>query len=197
MKTAIDHRVGVGGFHKAVRLCTWGLAGLGLVMRAAAAAEAGTGDGTFKLREVSTFECGQDTFLRGQTGECQDKPFAQVKAYPAFASKKPIYGSIHFYKDRRQPDTAQTAYFAVDESQGTGSGYDRLYFDANGDLDLRNDPVVQPQRNPPANARLHYSGTKAQVIFDVLAVSFDFGPAGMRPVQLMPRLRISVYQNKE
>jgi hypothetical protein len=197
MKTAIDRWLGAGGFQASLRLLTCGLAGLGLVLRAAAAAEAGTGDETFKLREVSAFEYGQEGFLRGQTGECQDKPFAQVKAYPAFASQKPIYGSIHFYWDRRQPDTAQIAYFAIDESQGTGKGYDRLYFDSNGDLDLRNDPVVQPQGNPPEKAQLNYSGTKAQVLFDFLAVSFDFGPAGMRPVQLMPRLRISVYENEE
>lgn len=197
MKTAIDHRVGVGGFHEAIRWLTWGLAGLGLVLRAAAAAEAGTGDETFKLREVSTFEYGQDGFLRGQSAACQDEPFAQVKAYPAFVSRKPIYGSIHFYLNRKQPSSAQIAYFAVDESQGTGKGYDRLYFDANGDLDLRNDPVVKPQGHPPDNARLNYSSIKAQVIFDFLALKFDFGPAGIRPVQLMPRLAISVYEKEE
>jgi len=197
MKTAIDHRVGVEGVHKAIRLFTCGLAGLVLVLRAAAAAEAGTGDETFKLREVSAFEHGQDSFLRGQSAECEDKPSPKVKAYPAFVSKKPIYGSIHFYRDRRQPNSAQIAYFAVDESQGTGKGYDRLYFDANGDLDLRNDPVVKPQGNPPDNARLNYSNIKAQVIFDFLALQFDFGPAGMRPVQLMPRLTISVYEKEE
>ena len=197
MKTAIDHRVGVEGVHKAIRLFTCGLAGLVLVLRAAAAAEAGTGDETFKLREVSAFEHGQDSFLRGQSAECEDKPSPKVKAYPAFVSKKPIYGSIHFYRDRKQPDTAQIVYFAVDESQSTGRGYDRLYFDANGDLDLRNDPVIEPQRNPPGKARLNYGGTKAQVIFDFLAVSFDFDAAGMQPVQLMPRLRISVNGNEE
>ena len=110
---------------------------------------------------------------------------------------KPIYGSIHFYRDRKQPDTAQITYFAIDESQGTGKGYDRLYFDANGDLDLRNDPVLKPQRNPPEKARVNYGGVKAQVIFDFLAVNFDFGPAGMRPVQLMPRLTITVYEKDE
>ena len=197
MKTDIDRRVGVGGFNVSLRLLIWGLAGFGLGVRAAAAAEAGTGDETFKLREVSAFEYGQDSFLRGQSGVCQDIPFSQVKAYPAFASKKPIYGSIHFYQDRKQPNSGQIAYFAVDESQGTGKGYDRLYFDANGDLDLRNDPVVQPQGHPPDNARVNYGGIKAQVIFDFLKVNLDCGPAGMRPVQLMPRLIISVYEKEE
>jgi hypothetical protein len=197
MKTAIDQRVGVGGFNVSLRSLAWGLGCLGLVLRAGAAAEVGTRDESFKLREVSVFEQGQDSFLRGQSGECEDKPSPKVKAYPAFVSKKPIYGSIHFYLNRKQPNSAQIAYFAVDESQGTGKGYDRLYFDADGDLDLRNDPVIKPQGHPPDNARLNYGGIKAQVIFDFLAVKFDFGPAGIRPVQLMPRLTISVYEKEE
>ena len=180
-----------------LRLLACGLAGVGLVLRVAAAAEAGTGDQIFKLREVSAFDHGQEGFIRGQSGECDDKPASKVKAYPAFVSKKPIYGSIHFYQDRKQRNSGQIIYYAVDESQGTGKGYDRLYFDSNGDLDLRNDPVVQPQRYPPEKARLNYSGIKTQVIFDFLAVNFDFGPAGMRPVQLMPRLMISAYDKEE
>jgi hypothetical protein len=197
MKTAIDLRVGVGEFSASLRLLTCVLAGLGLVLRATAAAEAGTGDETFKLREVSAFEYGDEGFLRGQSGACEDKPYPQVKAYPAFASKKPIYGSIHFNLDRKQPNSGQAVYYAVDESKGTGKGYDRLYFDADGDLDLRNDPVVKPQRQPPDKARQNYSGIKAQVIFDCLTLNLDGGPAGLRPVQVMPRLMISVYEKEE
>ena len=194
MRNAIDRRVGAGGFHGALRLLICALAGLSLVLRAAAAAEAGTGDETFKLREVSVFEYGVEGFLRGQTGECEDQPSPMVKAYPAFVSKKPIYGSIRFGMDRKQPNSGQLVYYAVDESRGTGKGYDRLYFDANGDLDLRNDPVVKPQGHPPEKALVNNGGIKAQVIFDCLAVNLDCGPAGMRPVQLMPRLMISVYE---
>ena len=197
MKTAIDRQVGVGGFSASLRLLTCGLVGLGLALRATAAAGAGTADETFKLREVSAFEYGDEGFLRGQSGACEDKPYPQVKAYPAFASKKPIYGSIQFNLDRKQPNSGQTVYYAVDESKGTGKGYDRLYFDADGDFDLRNDPVVKPQSQPPEKARLNYSGVKAQVIFDCLAVNLDGGPAGLRPVQVMPRLMISVYEKEE
>src|ERR1019366_10339698 len=173
MKMSIDRLVGVGGFNKSLRLLICSLASLGLIVRTAAVAEAETGDETFKLREVSAFEHGQDDFLRGQPGICQDIPFTQIKAYPAFASKKPIYGSIHLCQNRKRPDSGQITYFAVDESEGTGKGYDRLYFDANGDLDLRNDPVVQPQRHPPDRAAVNYSGVKAQVIFDTVASTLD------------------------
>ena len=78
-------------------------------------------------------------------------------------------------------------YFAIDESRGTDEGYDRLYFDLNRDLDLRNDPVVLPQRHPPDHASLPYSNTR-DVIFEPLSIEFDLGPAGTRPVQIMPRL---------
>jgi len=197
MKTGIDRRVGVGGFNGLLQLLMCGLAGVGLVARAAGAAEPGAGDQTFKLREVSAFEHGQGNFLQGQRAECNDKPSPQVKAYPAFASKRPIYGSLHFYVDFKHPKAGPTIYFAVDESRGTGKGYDRLYFDANGDLDLRNDPVLKPQAHPPDGAELTYGGTKEQVIFDCLPVNFDFGPAGVQPVQLMPRLLITVYDKEE
>ncbi len=166
------------------------------VGRALAAAEPGKGE-VFKLREVSVFEQGERSFLRGQSASCEDKPFTEVKHYPAFASKKPIYGSVRFAADSGQTNSGMLFYFAIDESQGTGGGYDRLYFDLNRDLDLRNDPVVKPQRSAPSGARLTYSSIKQQVIFDLLSIQFDFGPTGMRPVQIMPRLTVSVYDKEE
>ena len=79
MKTAIDHRVGVGGFHKAIRLLTWGLAGLGLVLRAAAAAQVNTGRsaGTFRLKS---------TCLTWGAGNI----------LPAFGGTEPGIGKVHF-----------------------------------------------------------------------------------------------------
>ena len=35
------------------------------------------------------------------------------------------------------------------------------------------------------------------MIFDLLSINFDFGPAGTRPVQIMPRLMVSVYDKEE
>jgi hypothetical protein len=45
-----------------------------------AAAEDSKGE-VFKLREVSVFEQSDDSFLRGQTGQTQDKPFAEVSLF--------------------------------------------------------------------------------------------------------------------
>ncbi len=164
--------------------------------RAFAATENSKGE-VFKLREVSVFEQSDDSFLRGQSAQSQEQPFAEVKSYPAFASIKPIYGSVRFAADYGQTNGGLLFYFAMDESKGTGKGYDRLYFDLNRDLDLRNDPVVMPDRHPSDRAGLHYSDIKQQVIFDPLTITFDFGPAGSRPVQIMPRLTVSVYDKEE
>ena len=196
MKTAADYRIRPGGLKLWLLLCL--LAMPGLAGRALAAAEAGKGE-VFKLREVSVFEEGeqQSGFLRGQTGLDRDKPFAEVRNYPAFVSKKPVYGSVRFAADYGQTNSGMLFYFAMDESRGTGKGYDRLYMDLNRDLNLRNDPVVKPQQRPPDNASLRNSGIKQQVIFDLLSIDFDFGPAGTRPVQIMPRLTVSVYDQEE
>jgi hypothetical protein len=194
MKPAGDYRIRSGGLKLWLCLCVLTLPGV--AGPAFAAIEGGKGE-VFKLREVSVFEQSEDSFLRGQTGPTQDKPFAEVKSYPAFASKKPVYGSVRFAADYGQTNGGLLFYFAMDESKGTGKGYDRLYFDLNRDLDLRNDPVVMPQQHPPDRANLRYGNIKHQVIFEPLSINFDFGPAGTRPVRIMPRLTVSASDKEE
>ena len=163
----------------------------------AAAAASDEKEQTFTLREVSVFDQGADNFIRGQFGPCREKPFTEVKAYPRFKSAKPLYGSVSFGGIAEGADAKRTFYCAFDESEGTGKGYDRLYFDLNLDLDLRNDPVLKPQSRPPEAARLKYSNIKQQVLFDFLSLDFASGPAGTRAVQIMPRLYISKFGEEE
>ena len=147
--------------------------------------------GVFKLRDISVFDANNEKFLRGQMCRCQDKPFAEVKNYPAFASKAPIFGSVKF--DGRSDDTnsGATFYFAVDESRGMGKGYDRLYFDANRDLDLRNDPVAKVQSNPPDHGYApHFSGIKAKASYDFLKLNLATSD-NAKPVEVMPRLLLT------
>ena len=148
--------------------------------------------GVFKLREVSVFDPGKENFLRGQMCRCQDKPFSEVKHYPAFTSKTPIFGSVKFGGRLDDTNAGALFYFAVDESRGTGKGYDRLYFDANRDLDLRNDPVAKLQLSPPDHGyKPNFSGIKAVADFDFLKV--DLGTNGGAPelVEIMPRLLLT------
>ena len=76
--------------------------------------------------------------------------------------------------------------------------YDRLYFDANRDLDLTNDPILLPIKDPPAGANPFASQAKQTVLYDYLAIPFDYGPGlGTRPFRLLPRLMIQEYEGKQ
>jgi hypothetical protein len=151
-------------------------------------------DAVFRLREVSVFNAGKDheEFLRGQICRCQDKPYAEVRCYPAFNSRSPIYGTVQF--EGRPDDTNSGAryYFAVDESRGTGKGYDRVYFDANRDLDLRNDPVLKLQPYPPDHGyKPNFAGIKAVRCFDFLNLALAAPAGAANRVEVMPRLLLT------
>ncbi|MGA3143719.1 MAG: hypothetical protein ABSF10_11980 [Verrucomicrobiota bacterium] len=149
-------------------------------------------NGTYKLREVSVFESGQNNFIRGQMCRCQDKPFPEVKNYPAFTSEVPIFGSVRFGGRLDETNSGLLFYFAVDESRGTGKGFDRLYFDANRDLDLRNDPVVKLRQPPPDHGyKPNFSGIKAVAAFDFLKVNLGTNGGSSDLVEIMPRLLLT------
>ncbi len=151
-----------------------------------------SGSNTFKLREVSVFGSDQNNFLRGQMCRCQDKPFSEVKNYPAFVSQAPIFGSVRFGGKSDDTNSGTLFYFAVDESCGTGKGYDRLYFDANRDLDLRNDPVGKVQQSPPDHGyKPNFGGIKAVAAFDFLKVNLGTKGGNANLVEIMPRLLLT------
>jgi len=172
---------------------------LGLTAVAGQASPAGEDgrEAVFKLHAVSVFERGLYSFLRGQMTSCETNPFPEVKSYPAFLSTQPLYGSVRFAAGSGQTNGGMQFHFAVDESQGTGGGYDRLHFDLNRDLDLRNDPVVLTHRQAVKRAVLNSTRDYSQVYFDALSINFDLGPAGTQPVQIMPRLVVSTYGKVE
>ena len=151
-------------------------------------------EAVFNLREVSVFNGDNDkqNFLRGQMCRCQDQPFTAVKHYPVFSSQSPIFGSLKFGARADDTNSGAQFYFAVDESRGTGKGYDRLYFDGNRDLDLRNDPVLQLQSNPPDHGyKPNFSGIKAVACFDFLKLGADTNSGGAGRVEVMPRLLLT------
>ncbi|MCP4708270.1 MAG: hypothetical protein GY869_06575 [Planctomycetes bacterium] len=85
----------------------------------------------------------------GQYAPTSNEPDEKVKAYPKLKSEKPVYGSFTlddgFFPSNRP---GATFCFVVDESQGTGKGYDRFYLDLNNDFDLTNDKPVKPTEIP-------------------------------------------------
>ena len=86
----------------------------------------------------------------------------------------------------------------VDQPSATPITYDRLYFDANHDLDLTNDPVLLPMKDPPAGANPFAAQSKQTVIYNELAIPFDYGPGqGRRPFRVLPRLMIQEYEGTQ
>ena len=191
MTNAFGSRCSTGQLRFILGLLICGLISAGAAFRILGANET-DGDKTFKLREVSVFDQGKDPFLRGQICPCQDKPFPEVKSYPEFVSQAPIFGAVRFGAKALQPDSGLLFYFAVDESRGTGKGYDRLYFDGNRDLDLRNDPVAKLQPNPPDHGYApNFGGIKAKAAFDFLKVNLGANDGSSNLVEIMPRLLLT------
>ncbi|UCC99148.1 MAG: hypothetical protein JSW66_04530 [Phycisphaerales bacterium] len=147
------------------------------------------------LHEVSVFDLSDEGyevspyFVRGQMTFC-DAERARVwpGTYPRFESREPLRGSITFGGKPAAHSPPRTYYLAIDESGGTGTGYDRLYFDRNGDRDLTNDKPLMALKDPPRVALLPYSSTELQVCFESFKLTFDFGSAGRQPVEIMTRL---------
>jgi len=109
---------------------------------------------------------------------------ATVK-YPLFKGAKPLYGFAKFCRDFLKSDKEIKYFFALDAS-GT-DGYDTLYFDANHDLDLTNDPPVRLNKNPWPAGLKPYMAPNDRLMFGELALPIDFGPGyGVRPVKLLP-----------
>lgn len=155
-----------------------------------------TQEGTFTLKKISAFNVDEKllhNFVRGQLSQCSEQPEPGVKIYPAFRSDKPLYGSIRFAEEYGQKESGVLYHFALDESQGMGTGYDRLYFDLDRDLDLTNEEPGTPLKNPPNGAILNNKYTKKQVLFDYLNVNFENNSTKSYPLEIMPRL--SIYES--
>jgi len=146
------------------------------------------------LETVSVFKESQDkpnlSLVRGHLMPCQTQPAGEVKTYPRLKSSKPLYGEAEFGRDYFDKKPGIKFAFVIDESGGTGKGYDRLYFDDDQNQDLTNDPVVKPMKKPPTWRR--YEGKDlSETTFDHVEVSFDYGPpTGKRTLSLMPCLGV-------
>jgi hypothetical protein len=148
------------------------------------------GETVSKLREVSAFNLGEQSFIRGQVCICSKEPYSDIQKYPVFRSDKPLYGSIRFAQEPGKENSGIDYYFALDESKGTGNGYDMLYFDINYDLDLTNDTQKTPLKKQPKKAYLDYSTITKQICFNYINVNFDFGSEEQRSLEIMPRLAV-------
>ncbi|MBM4088737.1 MAG: hypothetical protein FJ276_04810 [Planctomycetes bacterium] len=148
--------------------------------------------------------------------DCDATPRSEVKKYPELKSQHPLYGtidlggeplsgsgsiSVHFVLDQTQPTVAPPkpkpsvfrrilgSWWFDDSDDGEEMlQFDRLYFDANRDLDLTNDPVLSRLKDPPwGNDRKgeFFRLPDAQP-FEFAKMEFDGGPGGgTHTVQLL------------
>ncbi len=144
----------------------------------------------FGLTEISAFDVPAPIwyhFTSGQYVKCGAEPNERVKRCPSFASSQPLFGSLVVGAQPSQRDSGLCYPFAVDESAGTGRGYDRLYFDSNRNGDLTDDGCKAPRRDIPKMDRFESPSLKANVCFDFLRIGLTpDGPE--RRLEVMPRL---------
>lgn len=133
----------------------------------------------------------QDVIWVAEDTQWKTVPDPEAKAYPKLKSARPLYGSILFGRGRPDWSKGEPYLFVVDESAATGTGYDRLYFDTNHDLDLTNDGIQTKLTDPPWPSHGYHSWGNSTA-FEPLLVSFDFGPEhGEQSVEILPRLQIA------
>ena len=156
-------------------------------------------DGGFRLKEISLTEalkrqpelgqCGQRVnlgFKKTNFLEDSTVPKKEVKKYPDIKAKKPLYGAVKFDFYYLKPESGVEYQFVID---ATGSaGYDRLYFDANRNLDLTDDPPITLSKEPWPAGLWSYAA-KNGLLFNEISVPMDFGPGyGIQSVKILPFL---------
>jgi len=144
----------------------------------------------FKMRKVSAFRARaphrQMDLLRGQRTVCSRERDPNVQAYPKLVSAAPFYGSATFDKAYGSGGTGITFHYVLDESRGTDTGHDRLYFDVNRDLDLTNDGVLTALDKPPPGDFPSFA-VKYIAYFNDLWVDINYGrELGVRPFRVLP-----------
>jgi len=152
----------------------------------------GADEAVFELKQVSPFpEVERDRSLRlvrGISIHCTKPRKQSLKRFPQLKSKRPLYGTAHFGPQHENPSQMVVLDFLLDESDGTGTGHDRLYVDTDRDGDLNDEKVLKPMKDPPAGAMLR-RGTRRKVCFEYLMVDLDHGPQlGVRPFRILPVL---------
>ncbi|MFC1782039.1 hypothetical protein ACFL02_00460 [Planctomycetota bacterium] len=148
----------------------------------------------FEMKEFSVFDYQgplRPMLAMGTAAIPETGPSAKVKVYPELKSDQPFYGRAIFDMSLIDYGEGIEYCFVIDESAGSGSGYDRLYFDVNHDFDLTNDPAVEPMAEPPAGARRlegDFSGGPKEICFNYLEVNIDYGQGKKSaPVKILPR----------
>jgi hypothetical protein len=136
----------------------------------------------FPLEEVSGFGVSG-----GHTCLCSDQAEPKV-IYPPFSSTRPLYGVLRVDMEPGNQRSGTPYHFALDESAGTGAGYDRLYLDLDRDNSLSTESPLTPLADPPAGALLTSSGPLQQVCFRYITFSSGTAATAVHSLETMPQL---------
>ena len=132
----------------------------------------------FPLEEIPIPPSGG--FFSGPSAGCLETPSPDVKEYPRFASSAPLFGRIDLDPNASGGKALVPYHFALDESKGTGTGYDTLYLDTNSNLDLTDDRPLVTKPGAP----------ELMTTFEHIAVGWNFGPGiPSRPIEFIPTFR--------
>jgi len=148
-----------------------------------------------EMTSVSVFELGREAdFIGGEGSSGALEPSEEITGYPELVSGAPLYGAVNFSSANHE---GGEYFWVLDESDGTGTGYDLLYLDRDLDLDLAREEPLKRLEDPPVSAIDRYSSIVQQACFELLEIPCHFGEAGERPVEVMPRLTIREYDDGE
>lgn len=140
---------------------------------------------SFPMKEVSAFQEGFQDWRLGQRASCSQTVSQEKRIQVKCASEKPYFGE---FSQLGASDKA--CGFAVDESGGTGKGYDRLYLDMNRDGSLEGEKAIGVMKDPPRELTPPYSGYK-YVVFEAVEMRVNGGDGiGERTIKVVPMLTI-------
>lgn len=110
-------------------------------------------------------------------------------AYPIFASAAPLYGMVRVDREIGNPYSGTPYPFAIDESSGTGTGYDRLYVDLDGNGDLSDETPILPLTPLPEGGLFSREWTSPPVWFNYVTFS-STDDEETYSVEALPRLSV-------
>jgi len=122
---------------------------------------------TIPAQDVLEFPGGSGTYGMLALG----KP-GKIKNEPKAKSRRPLYGEC------RQMPSGPAFVFRLDESKGTGKGYDRLIVDMNQNGDLTDDAVVEPVAGRPRE----FASSREEALFGPISAPAGKLIAGGRPI---------------
>jgi hypothetical protein len=112
------------------------LVGCAVGMASMAAITASAEQFEFSVKNLTLSESRSLPGGYGDYGSVTKRSSVEIKA-PKATSACPLYGNLHRTQAGGKP------LMLLDESKGTGKGYDRLIFDLNGNGDFTDDPVLK------------------------------------------------------